>query len=193
MNSAGFTWAYQGAPPPWEIGRPQPAVVALAEEDGFTGRVLDVACGTGENALHLASRGNPVLGVDGVAAAIERARAKAAERGLDAEFAVADAFRLEALGREFETVLDSAFLHILHDKSARRAYARQLTAVVPVGGRVHLLEISDRFSGDAPKIASADIVDAFTEGWVAADIRETVFEIATGKADAWLVSMHRVA
>lgn len=52
------------APAPWDIGRPQPAVVRLASEGGFAGAVLDAGCGTGENALHVASRGLPVLGVD---------------------------------------------------------------------------------------------------------------------------------
>jgi len=36
----------------------------LASEGGFAGTVLDAGCGTGENALHVASLGLPVLGVD---------------------------------------------------------------------------------------------------------------------------------
>lgn len=57
-----------------EISGPQPAIVALAEEGRFVGRVLDVGCGTGENALYLTSRGHPVLEIDGAATAIEPAR-----------------------------------------------------------------------------------------------------------------------
>ena len=76
-----FEQAYQDGPPPWEIGRPQPAFVALEEAGEIVGDVLDVGCGTGENALYLANRGHEVWGVDGVPAAIERARQKAAERG----------------------------------------------------------------------------------------------------------------
>jgi len=38
-------------PPPWDIGRPQPAFVALAEAGAIRGRVLDVGCGTGELVL----------------------------------------------------------------------------------------------------------------------------------------------
>jgi hypothetical protein len=34
-----------------------PAVVRLAADGGFAGAVLDAGCGTGENALHLASLG----------------------------------------------------------------------------------------------------------------------------------------
>jgi hypothetical protein len=36
--------------PPWEIGRPQPALLALAEAGAIHGRVLDMGCGTGEHA-----------------------------------------------------------------------------------------------------------------------------------------------
>ena len=64
----------------------------------FTGAVLDAGCGTGENALHLASLGLPVLGVDVAATALATARRTAAERGIEVEFAVADAMRLERLG-----------------------------------------------------------------------------------------------
>jgi SAM-dependent methyltransferase len=45
-----FDAAYHGTPP-WEIGRPQPALAELAEAGALRGRVLDVGCGTGEHAL----------------------------------------------------------------------------------------------------------------------------------------------
>ena len=62
----GLPWdaSYHDGPAPWDIGQPQPAIVRLAAEGGFAGAVLDAGCGTGENALHVASLGLPVLGVD---------------------------------------------------------------------------------------------------------------------------------
>src|SRR5215471_15125029 len=98
---AGQPWdaSYHGGPPPWDIGRPQPAVVRLASEGGFAGAVLDAGCGTGENALHLASLGLSVLGVDVAETALAIARKKAEKRGIDIEFVAADAFQLERLGR----------------------------------------------------------------------------------------------
>jgi 2-polyprenyl-3-methyl-5-hydroxy-6-metoxy-1,4-benzoquinol methylase len=71
-----FDNAYRdGGIPTWDIGRPQGALVRLAGSGLVVGSVLDVGCGTGENALHLAGRGHAVLGVDFATAAIERATA----------------------------------------------------------------------------------------------------------------------
>jgi len=56
---SGQPWdaSYHDGPAPWVIGRPQPAIVRLASGGGISGPVLDVGCGTGENALHVASLG----------------------------------------------------------------------------------------------------------------------------------------
>src|SRR5262245_21085013 len=104
----GLPWdaSYHDGPAPWDTGQPQPAIVRLALAGGFTGAVLDAGCGTGENALHLASLGLPVLGVDVAETALAIARAKADDRGIEVEFAAADALELKRLGRRFETVLD---------------------------------------------------------------------------------------
>jgi 2-polyprenyl-3-methyl-5-hydroxy-6-metoxy-1,4-benzoquinol methylase len=93
---AGQPWdaSYRDGPAPWDIGQPQPAVLRLASEGGFTGAVLDAGCGTGENALHIASLGLSVLGVDVAETALAMARAKADNRGIKVEFAAADAFQL---------------------------------------------------------------------------------------------------
>src|SRR6478736_3521376 len=77
----GLPWdaSYHHGPAPWDIGRPQPAIVRLASEGGFAGAVLDAGCGTGENALHVASLRLSVLGVDVAETALAIARAKAAD------------------------------------------------------------------------------------------------------------------
>jgi cyclopropane fatty-acyl-phospholipid synthase-like methyltransferase len=49
--------------------------------------VLDAGCGTGENALHVASLRLSVLGVDVAETALAIAREKADDRGIQAEFA----------------------------------------------------------------------------------------------------------
>src|SRR5271155_5653276 len=109
----GLPWdaSYRDGPAPWDIGHPQPAIARLASEGGFSGAVLDAGCGTGEHTLLIASLGLRVLGVDVAETALAMARKKAADRGIEAEFAAADAFQLERLGRMFETVLDCGLFH----------------------------------------------------------------------------------
>ncbi len=88
--------AYEGSPP-WDIGRPQPAFVELARAGKLQGEVLDVGCGTGEQTLLAAKHGAQATGVDIAKRAIQRARAKAEERGIRAAFETADALHLDRL------------------------------------------------------------------------------------------------
>src|SRR4051794_18079217 len=125
---AGQPWdaSYVDGPAPWDTGRPQPAIVRLAGDGAFAGSVLDAGCGTGENALHIASLGLHVVGVDAAETALSTARKKAAGRGIEADFVVADALHLR-LDRVFETVVDCGLFHTF-DSDERRAYVASLAS-----------------------------------------------------------------
>ena len=82
-----FESAYAGQAP-WDIGRPQQAILDAAGR--VAGSVLDAGCGTGENALFFAGRGCQVTGIDFIEEAISRGRRKAAERGLPVTFLLKD-------------------------------------------------------------------------------------------------------
>ncbi len=81
----------QGAP--WDIGRPQPVFIKLVENREMTppGPVLDVGCGTGENAIFYAQNKFTTSGVDFTKEAISQAKAKARARKVTVDF------RLETL------------------------------------------------------------------------------------------------
>lgn len=185
-----FDSAYEGSPP-WEIGRAQPAFVELADSGAIDGTVLDVGCGTGENSLMLAERGYDVLGVDTAKAAIDRARAKARERGLEAEFRVHDAYDLAALGGQFDTVVDSGLLHVLVREDPQR-YAASLRSAIRPGGRLFVLGFDESDRGQGPGISRAEVHEAFADGWQVESIDEAVFEtvgVENHKRRAWLATI----
>jgi SAM-dependent methyltransferase len=194
----GLPWdaSYQDGPAPWDIGRPQPAVVRLASEGGFTGPVLDAGCGTGENALHLSSMGLKVLGVDVAETALAIARERAIDRGIEVEFAVADAMQLERLGRKFETVLDCGLFHTF-DQDERSGYLASLSSVTKHGGVLQLLCFSDAGPNVGPHpISRGELRAAFDLGgeWEVAAVEpdrlQTRFHDEAG-APAWLATVRR--
>jgi SAM-dependent methyltransferase len=68
---------------------PAPLLARIAEPLP-PGRALDLACGTGRNALWLAQRGWSVTAVDGAPSAIETVRRRARQLGLAVDTSVAD-------------------------------------------------------------------------------------------------------
>lgn len=161
MSADRFVQAYEGTPP-WDIGRPQPAFVALADAGAIAGPVLDAGCGTGENALFLAGRGLDVLGIDAVPAAIDAARAKATARGLTAAFEVHDALDLGSLDRRFSTVVDSGLFHTFDDDE-REHFVASLAAVLEHGGICHALCFSEHETreGGPRRVTQAELRAVF--------------------------------
>ena len=155
----GFTKIYEGNPP-WDIGKPQPPFVAVA--DRVIGPVLDAGCGTGNTALFFAARGHRVTGIDFVEEAIRRARAKAAERGLTVEFLTKDAMTLGAWERSFASVIDSGLFHVYAGDDQRR-YVQGLAHVVRPGGRLFLFT----FTEEAPEggVSRQQLYEIFEDRW----------------------------
>ena len=102
-----FDSAYRGTPP-WDIGRPQKEFVELVRRGEITGSVLDIGCGTGDHALFFAGEGHEVWGIDSTPLAIEKAKEKAAQRGLQVHFLVLDALHMSDLIRKFDTGRETA-------------------------------------------------------------------------------------
>jgi SAM-dependent methyltransferase len=192
---SGFEESYRSGTPPWDIGRPQPELVRLAEDGRIVGEVLDVGCGTGENALYLAGRGHRVVGVDGAPTAIESASRKAVERGLDATFLVADALELRRLRRRFETVVDCGLFHVFTDEERGR-YVESLCEVLASGGVLHLLCFSDAEPpGYGPRrVSEEELRGAFRGAFALNALREARFasRILEDGARAWLATFTRI-
>jgi ubiquinone/menaquinone biosynthesis C-methylase UbiE len=180
--------------PPWDIGRPQPPFAALMDAGRIGGRVLDVGCGTGEHALMAAAAGLDATGVDIAPTAIRLAEAKARDRGLTARFVVGDAFALEALGGQFDTVLDCGLFHVFDDDDRPRLVASPGRAVAP-GGRYWMLCFSEHEPGDwgPRRVTQAEIRAAFGHGWDVESIEEAELHITLRPepVQAWLAALVR--
>jgi len=160
--------AFPGAPAPdaipWDIQQAQPRLVELEALGAISGQVLDAGCGLGDNAIFLARRGYPVTGLDSSPTAIEHARTRASDAGVEVHFDVADATDLTGFNGRFDTVVDSALYHCLNDDD-RHAYADAMHRVTRRGARWFIY----CFSGD-----NINGITAPMEAVPEASIRETL-------------------
>ncbi|MDO8674148.1 MAG: class I SAM-dependent methyltransferase [Dehalococcoidia bacterium] len=147
------------------------------------------------NALHLATRGHEVWGIDGTPTDLRMARAKAMKRGLKATFRLADALNLGRLGKIFDTVIDSGLFHTFSDKERVR-FARSLATIIGPGGDYFSLVFSEYQTGffGPRRVTQAEIRSTFSDGWRVNYIREARIEANDEPAGvrAWLSSIARL-
>ncbi len=197
-DRATFENLYAGQPR-WEIGRPQKALLNVA--DRITGSVLDAGCGSGENALYFVGRGCTVTGIDFLEEPIRRAKQKATERGVPATFLVKDALTLKDWTERFDNVIDSGLFHVFNDDDRRR-YVEGLATVLKPGGRLFLLCFSDEEPGtQGPRrVSKEELHDAFAEGWSIESIEPSRHEVRADQNEltvnedgpkAWFVVVKR--
>jgi cyclopropane fatty-acyl-phospholipid synthase-like methyltransferase len=184
---------------PWDIGRPQKAFLDVA--DRITGSVLDAGCGTGDTAIFLAGRGCKVTGIDFLDVPIQRAKQKAAERGVQSTFMVKDATTLKEWSERFDNVIDSGLFHVFSDEDRRR-YVEGLATVLKPAGRLFLMCFSDEEPGEQGprRVSRKELHDAFADGWSIESIEPTWAEVrpdlkdlnfSEGGPKTWFVVVRR--
>jgi SAM-dependent methyltransferase len=176
-----FTSVYNDIPP-WDIGAPQPAMVALLEKYPPTDPVLDLGCGSGDLAIYLGQRGHQVVGIDFVEAAILDARRKAESLSPETsrllEFRVADALRPSLLRKKFGAVVDSGFYHLFDSDQCDPLVDEVASTLLPQG-HYYLHEFAiDLPAPNLPRQITANELEArFTmdRGWRIKEIQSVEF------------------
>lgn len=113
------------------------------------GRALDVACGAGRNALHLARRGCSVLAVDLSVEGLRILRERALETGLPVQPILADLRCFHVRPGAFQVVVNTRFL-------LREAFPLIRSALAPGG-----LLVFETFSVDEIEVLGGDIRRAY--------------------------------
>jgi 2-polyprenyl-3-methyl-5-hydroxy-6-metoxy-1,4-benzoquinol methylase len=107
---------------PWDghplVTRLRQLVEGTADKPALPpGSALDVGCGTGDSSIYLAQHGWHVTGVDFVAKALDKARAKARAANVPVNFVQADVTHLSEarIGSDFQLIVDNGCLHGMND------------------------------------------------------------------------------
>jgi SAM-dependent methyltransferase len=122
---------------PWEIG-PRAEIVELVTSGRLRpGRAADLGCGTGANAIFLAQQGFEVTGIDFAPAGLAKARRRAAEAGVTADFVQADLTSLPPGLGPFDLLVDYGTLDDLSDVDRER-YVAGVAALAAPGAEFFL-------------------------------------------------------
>jgi cyclopropane fatty-acyl-phospholipid synthase-like methyltransferase len=154
---------------PWDGHPLATSLQELIDGDGALapGTALDLGCGTGDSSIYLAEHGWQVTGVDFVAKAVHKARAKAEANKVTATFTRADVTRLssEGVGSNFGLIIDNGCLHGMSPED-RDAYAREVTALAAPDARLLLVEFVTGASYGVPGIDPDEVKQLFAADWM---------------------------
>ena len=157
---------------PWDVKQPDSHLLEwVAKKTVLPGRVLELGCGTGTNAIWLAKQGFKVVATDLSATALKLARAKKDSNLCD--FVYADFLEDPVPGTDFEFIFDLGCLHGFGRKEDRALFARNAAdCLVDEGLWLSVSGSTDGPEFGPPRISACDITAAV----------EPCFEILSLKA-----------
>ena len=191
-----FRRSYETGEAPWDIGKPDFNLIQTVASAAIQpGKALELGCGTGDNAIWLAQQGFEVVAIDASPIAIERAKAKAAQRDAKCDFVVLDFFGERIPGGPFQFAFDRGFLHVVESDQARKNFAETVGGYLDAGGLwLSILGSADGEQGrpGPPQRSARDIVNAVEPGFEILSLVSTHFEAKLPASPrAWVCLMRK--
>ncbi|MFF4899738.1 SAM-dependent methyltransferase [Streptomyces sp. NPDC001068] len=152
-------YADRSRPVPFFTSKPDENLAACLRRGLIpSGRVLDLGCGAGRNAVYLASHGFEVDAVDLSHTAVAWGEDRAREASVDVRFLCGDVFALPAaeLAGPYDLVVDSGCFHHL-PPHRRVSYLALLDRVLAPGGHLALTCFAAGEAGTGSELADADL------------------------------------
>jgi methyl halide transferase len=176
LNAERWENRYQEGTDAWDLGCPAPPFIDLlvSGQKLELGRMAVVGCGAGHDALLFAEAGFEVVGFDFAPSPIDRARNRAAARGLKAEFLQCNIFELlPEFHQEFDYVLEHTCFCAI-DPGLRSQYVQVIKGLLRPGGKlIGLFFTHDRDGGPPFGVKPSEVLDYF-----GLDFEKLVFEPA---------------
>jgi ankyrin repeat protein len=170
--------------PGWDTGRPDGHLVKAVEDETFRpGRVIELGCGTGDNAIYLAGKGFEVTAVDIAPTALAIAAKKAGKAGVKVDWMLADVVALPKL-EPFDLIFDRACYHHIQ-KYNSAGYSETLRRLSHRGTRALILA----FASVKEETICNDFSSLFDFEWV----RRVHCDTRNSSWSAWSLHLHRKA
>jgi len=181
-----YRFAYSIGFHPWEDAATDPPFVEKASElfareeatrERPFGRALDIGTGSGIWGIELAKRGWEVTGVDFVGKALERARDRVGDEGVEVELVQADVTALSRtdVGSDFRLILDTGTFHDF-DEVQRSGMARSVDRIAAEDATILLLIWPRRRRPLIRGVSREDVEKAFV-GWEITDVEPSHFRL----------------
>jgi SAM-dependent methyltransferase len=98
--------------------------------------ILDLGCGTGRNSNYLAEKGNSVIGIEISRTALDIAKARAKEMGVEVDYRLGDIGIEYAIDdNSIDVILDVTSSNSL-DENGREIYLKEMNRVLKTGGYI---------------------------------------------------------
>jgi SAM-dependent methyltransferase len=170
---------YSEGQAPWDSGLPSKELIRVLDEEAIKpGRAGELGCGTGTNAIYLASRGFDVTGYDLSPVGLTTARKKAAEAGAKVRFVEADLCQFTLDVPPFDFVFDRGCYH-----AARRidqpGFIKSLKRLTRPGTRFLLLtgNANEKLEPGPPTLSAEEICRELERLFEIHFLREFRFEV----------------